>query len=124
MNGTDNAIYLRRVTQYWAADSVNWDNQPSDTIMNQVILPTSISDSQNYFGINVTLLVQDMVTYGNYGFKASPIDTLPDNSMIFRNTAYTDSNYRPQLTIVYTTVNVNVNIGADQTVYARQLYYF
>ncbi len=102
MNGTNNASYIKRVTQPWAENTVNWNNQPSVTNVNQATLPTSTSSSQNYLGVDITALVQDMVTVANNGFMIEPVSSTPSNSMVFRSSDYADSTYRPRLTVTYT----------------------
>lgn len=104
MNGTNNASYLRRITSPWNEYDVTWNNQPGATSANEVILATSTSTTQDYLNINVATLVQDMVSYGNYGFLIEPVSTTPSNSMIFRSSDYVDSTYRPTLRVCYTGV--------------------
>ena len=65
--GPNNAGILSRVQSSWNENSVTWGSQPSVTAINQVIIPGSSSSAQNYT-LNVTNLVQDMVTSGNFGF--------------------------------------------------------
>jgi hypothetical protein len=115
MNGTNNACTVRRITQPWNNMTITWNNQPSDTNANQVVLPTSVSAGQDYIGTDVRQLVQDMVLYGNYGFKIQPVATQPSNSMIFRTGYYTDSTYRPKLTVVYTIDSMTADLGPDRT---------
>lgn len=101
MNGTNNASYIKRVTQAWTENGVTWNNQPSVTSTNQVTLPTSTTATQNYIGVGITQLAQDMLTLGNYGFMIEPVSSTPSNSMVFRSSDYTDSTYRPTLNICY-----------------------
>lgn len=102
MNGTNNASYIKRVTQAWNESTLTWNNQPAVTNINQATLPTSMSATQDYVGVNITALVQDLVTIGNNGFMIEPVATSPSNSMVFRSSDYPDSTYRPRLTITYT----------------------
>jgi hypothetical protein len=101
MNGTNNASYLRRILEPWDENTVTWNNQPKDTNINQVILPTSTSGSQNYLNIDVTQLVNDMTLNGNYGFMIEPVSTQPNNSMLFNSSDYSDTTLSPKLTINY-----------------------
>ena len=102
MNGTNNASYVNRITQPWTESTVTWNNQPTVTTTNQVLLPTSTSATQNYLGVDVKQLVEDMLAYGNNGFMIEPVSNSPSNSMVFRSSDYSDSTFRPRLTIVYT----------------------
>lgn len=104
MNGTNNASYLRRITSPWDEYQATWNNMPTSTSVNEVILATSTSTTQDYLNINVATLVQDMIHHGNYGFLIEPVSTEPSNSMIFRSSDYIDSTYRPTLRVCYTAV--------------------
>lgn len=101
MNGSDNASAIKRVTAAWNENTVTWNNQPTSTTTNQGILPQSTSATQNYLGVDVKQLVQDMITYGNNGFLIEPITTQPSNSMIFRSSDNADSASHPRLNICY-----------------------
>lgn len=104
MNGTNNASYIRRITSAWTESGVTWNNQPSTTTSNQIILPTSTSNTQNYLGVDITQLVNDMRTFGDNGFMIEPVSTVPSNSMIFRSGDYADSTFWPTLTVTYNDV--------------------
>ncbi|MBS4063867.1 MAG: DNRLRE domain-containing protein, partial [Chitinophagaceae bacterium] len=69
-----NAAYLQRITADWSPSTVTWNNQPATTTSNQVTLATSTSTTQNYTNIDVTSLILDMRTNGNYGFLLKAID--------------------------------------------------
>ena len=47
---------------------INWNNQPTSTTQNQVIVPQSTSSFQDNTNIDVTNLVKDMLINGNNGF--------------------------------------------------------
>jgi uncharacterized repeat protein (TIGR01451 family) len=115
MNGTNNASYIRRVTSAWDEHLVNWNNQPTATNQNQIILPASTLATQDYIGTNVTQLVQDLLTYGNNGWVIEPVSTTPQNSMVFRSSDYIDSAYRPTLHICFTndTLPLTVRFASD-----------
>lgn len=116
MNGTNNASYIKRITASWDEHTVTWNNQPATTSVNAVTLPTSTSTSQNYIGTDVTQMVQDLLTYGNNGWMIEQITTSPKNSMIFRSSDYSDSTYRPQLYLCYTTdSSYNDSVGSRLT---------
>ncbi len=114
MNGSNNACTVRRITQPWNVSTITWNNQPSDTSINQAILPTSVNTSQDYLGTDVRAMVQDMLQYGNYGFKITPVATTPSNSMIFRTSTNADTASRPVLTVVYTLDSVYADLGPDK----------
>lgn len=114
MNGANNASYIRRITSAWDEQLVTWNTLPSTTSTNEIILPTSTSATQDYLGVNVTQLIQDMIMYGDNGFMIEPVSTTPSNSMVFRSGDYADSTYWPSLTITYTSSNcVTLRPGAE-----------
>ncbi|WP_437992353.1 DNRLRE domain-containing protein [Sorangium sp. So ce145] len=68
--GGSNAFLLQRVTSAWQENTVTWANQPTTTSLHQVLLPPSTSLGQDYEGVDVTELVQDMLSApaSNHGF--------------------------------------------------------
>ena len=102
--GTDNAGYIRRITQSWNENTVTWNNQPATTTLNQVTIPQSTSTSQDYV-MNVTTLTQDMIDNPNsgYGFMFSEINEVNYyNSLIFCSSDIPDTSLAPALVITYT----------------------
>jgi len=55
-----NETWIVRVTSSWNENTVTWNTQPGATTLHQVLIPASISDTENYLDIDVTQLVQDM----------------------------------------------------------------
>ena len=113
MNGTNNASYISRITDAWAENTVTWNNQPAVSALHRVTLPTSTSSNQNYIGVDIAALVQDMVTLGNYGFMIEPVSASPNNSMVFRSSEYGDSTFRPQLTVCYEIGTALNNVASE-----------
>lgn len=107
-NGTamqgNNASYLQRVTSSWSETTVTWNNQPTTTTTNQVMLAQSTSSSQDYLDIDVKALVQDMVTNPatSHGFMIKLVNESYYASMIFASTDYTNPSVRPKLVVTYT----------------------
>lgn len=98
--GTDNTSVLYRVTGLWDT-TISWMTIPSYTSVDSVILPQSTSTVENYLDINVTALLNDIISSGfNYGFMLkSRQETTPYNSMIFYSSSAADSSVRPQILI-------------------------
>ncbi len=66
--GPNNSGFLYRITSPWSEFTVNWNTQPSISVSDQVIIPGSVSNAQNYT-LNVTTMVQNMLANSaNYGF--------------------------------------------------------
>lgn len=68
-----NGCWLSRITGSWNESTVTWNNQPPTTSVNQVSIPISSSQTQDYPNIDVTNLLQDIVNnpLNSYGFMIS-----------------------------------------------------
>lgn len=120
MYGTGNAAYLRRVTETWVDATVNWNNQPATTTLNQVSLAQSTNTIQNYPNIDITAFVQNWVNNPaeNYGMMLQLQNLSTLNSMTFCSGNYPDSTLWPTLVVCYTPASANcttVIITADST---------
>ncbi|WP_437744042.1 DNRLRE domain-containing protein [Sorangium sp. So ce1504] len=102
--GGSNAFLLQRVTSAWQENTVTWANQPTTTTLNQVLLPQSTSDGQDYERVDVTALVRDMLSApaNNHGF----LMRLQDEVVKWREVSFTSSDHataarRPKLEVVF-----------------------
>jgi hypothetical protein len=101
--GPNNAGFLSRVTSPWIENSVTWNTQPTTTSVNQVIIPGSSSNAQDY-SLNVTNLIQDMVSNTNYGFMLNMQDEINYyKSLMFASSDNANSTKCPVLNITYST---------------------
>lgn len=105
LSGANESI-LRRVTSYWDEYSVTWNNQPTTTNNNEVLLSQSVSSGQDYPGINVTNMCQDMIynPLNRYGFMISMVTPSHYRAMIFVSGDHPDPMKHPKLTIVCDTL--------------------
>lgn len=99
---TNNQAYLQRVTAPWNENSVTWNNQPSSTNLNQVLLPSSTSSNQDYVNINVIDLVLDMISTNNYGFLIKQTNETTHRGLLFCSSDHSNPSKRPTLKICYT----------------------
>lgn len=101
--GTNNSFVIRRITSPWFEDSVTWNNQPSTTTQNELIIPQSVSPNQNYMNIDVTNLVYDMLNnpQSSYGFMLKLVNEIPYNGRSFASSDYSDSTFWPSITYCY-----------------------
>ena len=101
-NGTNQGL-VQRVTSSWDENAVTWNTRPSFTTQNQVILPASTSASEDYTNINVTALVQDMLTNSStsYGFLVSMQDTTIYRRLIFASSDHINPAKHPKLVVQY-----------------------
>ncbi|HRZ43247.1 MAG TPA: DNRLRE domain-containing protein [Bacteroidales bacterium] len=100
--GSANTSYLQRVTQPWAATTVTWANQPTTTTANQDTLPGTTQPLLDYTNINVTQMVQDMMSTNNYGFMLRLVNEAATNALLFASlNAGMPAKY-PKLVVTYT----------------------
>lgn len=99
----ENKALLSRVTTYWFNKNVNWNNQPSVTSQNRVVLPKSTNQFQDYENIDVTNLVKDMLpaSENNYGFMIHLEVEQTYRCMVFASSWHNNEQWRPMLEIVY-----------------------
>jgi len=100
LSGPDNAS-LYRVTQSWDEHQVTWNNQPTYTTLNRVMLPASTSSTQNY-SVDVTALVQDMINnpLNSFGFIFKEDTEQYYRSMLFASSNESNPAFHPRLTLV------------------------
>jgi PKD repeat protein len=104
-HGGDNESKLERITSAWTDYDIDWDNQPTVSTENAVILPTSETSYQDYPDIDVTQLLLDMYEYplNSFGFRLSLVEEDIYRSMIFASSNHPDEIIRPSLVIRYDT---------------------
>ena len=99
--GSNNAFFIRRVTNDWVPTSTNWFNQPATTSQGQVSIPHTSSPFLDLINIDVTQMVRDIYISGNYGFMIQLQSENYWNSRIFCSSTHPDVSKRPRLTIVF-----------------------
>src|SRR5437763_1732052 len=63
-----------RITSPWSENMVTWNTQPTFTAFDEVNIPASINATENY-ELDVTAMVQTMISTVNYGFLLQEVDT-------------------------------------------------
>lgn len=100
--GTSNSFIIQRVTSSWSSASISWNNQPSTTNTNQLVVPNSTSSFQNNVDIDVTQLVKDMQQNGNNGFGMRLVsETLYNIRQYISSYNNSDVTKHPKLVIQY-----------------------
>jgi hypothetical protein len=101
--GGSNESIIKRVNSSWNENTVTWNNQPSTTSYHQVILPASTSSYQDYLGIDVLELVEDMLdeNNGNFGFQYRLVTEEFYRSMIFASSDNQNISLHPELRICW-----------------------
>jgi len=99
-----NSSFLQRVIEPWEENLVTWDNQPSTTTQNQVTLAKSKGIKEDYLSIDVTVIIQDMISNpkSNYGLMLKLRSEQYYRAMIFASSDHPDKNFHPKLEINYT----------------------
>lgn len=97
----ENASLLQLVIEDWNPATVTWNNQPLTTELNQVVLPASSDPFEDYLGIDVTTLAQQMHQSGNFGFLFKLIDESATNALLFCSIDHPDAEKHPTLRLKY-----------------------
>ena len=119
LSGSNEAV-IQRITSPWNENTVTWGNQPIGSPINQVILPQSTNPIQDYLNIDVTNLVQDMISTPStgHGFLFKLITEQYYRRMLFASSDNPINNFHPKLVVTYSTVNNLpnfINLGNDTT---------
>ena len=96
-----NALYIQRVTSAWNENTITWSNQPSTTTGHQVSIPKSVDPKQNYEGIDVTQLLQDIVNADNHGFLIRLQTEEPYRAVMLASSDHSDATKHPKLVVTY-----------------------
>ena len=95
-----NDLYVRRITAPWTETGVTWNNQPTTSSINEVLVPPSSANNQDYV-IDVTNLVVDIRSSNNNGFMLSLQNESPYRLALFASSDHTNTALHPELEIVY-----------------------
>jgi len=108
-SGSNSAI-LQRITSNWNKNTVCWNNQPTYSTSNQVILPASSTPTQDYV-INVSSMVQEMISNPttSFGFMLKLQTEQFYRCLVFASCNHTNSALRPKLNVVYTINPEHIN---------------
>ena len=101
---SSNESVLQRITSSWSENTATWNNQPSFTVVDQVVLPQSISGTQDYTNIDVTNMVRVMINNNNqnYGFMIKLTNENYYSRLIFASGDNPDIGKHPLLEVCYT----------------------
>lgn len=99
----ENTSWLKRVTGDWSEGTINWNNKPATTDVNQVEVPASnLQWNFNVANLDVTNLVKDMVSNSqNYGFAWQLQTEQHYRCITFSSGEATDASKRPKLVVEY-----------------------
>ncbi|MEO5570992.1 MAG: DNRLRE domain-containing protein [Bacteroidia bacterium] len=103
---------LQRIISPWSEHSTNWNNQPTTTSQNEMVLPQSTNGFQDYTNMDVTGLVQDMISNKPeaYGFALHLSTEQYYARLILATGDYADPSKHPTLQITYSYPNPCINL--------------
>lgn len=115
-----NISIIQRITSNWDESTVTWATQPTTTTTNQVIIPQSSSETQNY-EINITDLVQDYCNdpSGSFGFLLRLQTEIQYRTVIFSSSDHSNANLHPKLV-----VNYAYDLSVEETEYSKLINIF
>jgi hypothetical protein len=98
-----NAAWLERITGTWTESTVTWDNQPATTVIDQVALPASTTNTQDYTEIDITAIVKSWVEDPdtNFGLMLRLQNETAYRQLSFASSDHTEEAKRPKLVIKY-----------------------
>ena len=101
LSGT-NEFYIERITEAWNDLTVTWNNQPATTTDNRLLIPASVSTTEN-IQINMTDMVQYWVDKPelNYGIKMFLQTEVRYRSRNYGSMEHTNTSIHPKLVIEY-----------------------
>lgn len=98
--GSQNQGIIQKVIQPWSLDNVTWDNQPNTTKQNEIILDKSQYPTQDYLGLDITSLFQDL-QIENLGLMLKQVNETTTNALLFCSSDYSNINKRPSVDVCY-----------------------
>lgn len=98
--GPANAFYVERITANWNPAAFTWATHPTSTSLNRVSVPQSASTTENCT-IDVTTLVRDMQTNGNFGFAFRLQNESIYNMRQYASSFHSNAALHPKLVITY-----------------------
>lgn len=108
-----NPVVVQQITSNWDENTVTWNNQPTTTTVNQMLIPASTSRWNWDYTINnsteLQTIVQNMVNNptSNYGFMLKLQTEETYRSMLFASSDHPDSTLWPELIVTYETCDAN-----------------
>ncbi len=98
-----NASFLQRVTSTWDESTVTWDTQPTTTDVNQVLLPESTNNTEDYTDIDITTLLKDIIKNPsqNFGLMLKLQSEIAYRGLVFASSDNADATKHPKLVVDY-----------------------
>jgi len=100
-SGSNNAMYIRRITSNWDGTTVTWQTQPTTTTTDQILIPHTNQSFLDLTDLDVKNLVDGMRTNGNYGFMMTLQNEIAYTIRQFCSSKHINAAKHPKLVIVY-----------------------
>ncbi len=101
-SGSNNAMYIRRITSAWDGNSITWQTQPSVSVTDQVSINHTSQSSLDLIDIDVTSQVSAMISENKrFGFMMILQNETPYNIRQFCSLGYATATKRPKLVVTF-----------------------
>jgi len=100
-SGTDNSMFIRRITSTWDGNTVTWQTQPTTTTIDQILVPHTNLPFLDLTDLDVKSLIDAMRTNGNYGFMLTLQNEIIYTIRQFCSPTHADASKHPKLVIEY-----------------------
>ena len=102
-----NTALLQKITSSWDEYTVTWDNQPTTTSAGEVVVPETVTNTEDRPDIDITALVQQMVAdpATNHGLLFREETESFYRRMIFSSSDHVDPTNHPKLVVTYEVPN-------------------
>ena len=100
--GSDNIMYIERITSPWISSNISWTSPPATTATNRITVPSTSLPFLDLTDMDVSLMVKEMIkTNNNNGFWLRLKDEIIYRSRIFSSSKHADATKHPKMVIVY-----------------------
>ena len=100
--GSDNSMFIERITSPWNSSALTWTTQPSSTAMNRITVPSTSLPFLDLTDMDVSLLVKEMIkTNNNHGFWLRLKDEIIYKSRVLSSSKHANAKKHPKLVVVY-----------------------
>ncbi len=104
-------LVMDRVTKFWDEKNINWNNQPTISATNRVVVShaTYPGGTSNFKNMNVTKLFRDMLdsSQTNFGLRLFILPQSGVRQLIFASSNHPNPNLRPKLKLCWHNDQIN-----------------
>ncbi|MEO0470703.1 MAG: DNRLRE domain-containing protein, partial [Bacteroidota bacterium] len=120
----NNEFRVRSVFNSWGETTVTWASQPSSSALNELFVPASTSNTQDYLNLDVTDMVRDQICRGWEGgfiLQLNNEGLFQRRGVILASRTHPNASLHPVLEITYApfslSIQPNAQDGKDATVW-------